>query len=86
MFKKMKLGTKLIVAFLAVGVIPFATIGIISLTKSSNAISDQAYGQLKGVRGIKKTQIENFFAERQGDMGVMMETVSSLQQIGRAHV
>jgi len=80
MFKKMKLGTKLILAFLAVGVIPFATIGIISLTKSSNAISDQAYGQLKGVRGIKKTQIENFFAERQGDMGVMMETVSSLQQ------
>jgi len=80
MFKNMKLGTKLLFAFLAVGVIPFATIGIISLTKSSNALSDQSYGQLKGMRGIKKAQIESFFAERQGDMGVMMETVTSLRQ------
>ncbi len=80
MFKNMKLGTKLLVAFLAVGVIPFAVVGIISLTKSSNALSQQAYGQLAGVRGIKKAQIENFFGERKGDMGVLVETVGTLRK------
>ncbi len=80
MFKNMKLGTKLLVAFLAVGVLPFAVIGIVSLTKSSSALSAQAYGQLEGMRGIKKAQIENFFAERQGDMGVLVETVSTLRK------
>jgi len=80
MFKDMKLGTKLLVAFLCVGVLPFAVIGIISLTKSSDALSTQAYGQLEGVRGIKKAQIENFFNERQGDMGVLVETVGTLRK------
>ena len=80
MFKNMKLGTKLILAFLAVGVIPFAVIGITSLVKSSDALSKQAYGSLEAVRGIKKTQIESFFNERQGDMGVLVETVGTLRK------
>ncbi|MBT3928061.1 MAG: HAMP domain-containing protein [Rhodospirillaceae bacterium] len=42
-------------------------------------MSDQAFNQLEGVRGIKKAQIESFFAERQGDMGVLMETVDTLR-------
>ena len=79
MFKNMKLGTKLLMAFLAVGVIPFAVIGISSLWESSDALSESAFGQLAGVRGIKKNQIENFFKERQGDMGVLTETVATLR-------
>lgn len=80
MFKNMKLGTKLMVAFLAVGVIPFAVIGITSLMKSSTALEGQAYGQLEAVRGIKKGQIESYFAERQGDMTVLVETVGTLRK------
>ena len=80
MFKNMKLGTKLLLAFLAVGVIPFAVIGIMSLMKSSNALSDLAYGQLEGMRGVKKAQIESFFEERQGDMNVLVETVATLRK------
>ncbi len=79
MFKNMKLGTKLLLAFLAVGVIPFAVIGFSSLIKASNALSTLAFNQLEGVRGIKKSQIEQFFAEREGDMGVLMETVGALR-------
>ena len=79
MSKRMTLGTKLLVAFLAVGVIPFGGIGILSLYKSGNALSDQAFGELRAVRGIKKAQIERFFEERQGDMGVLVETVGALQ-------
>ncbi|MCF8083235.1 MAG: hypothetical protein K9M96_09080 [Deltaproteobacteria bacterium] len=80
MFKNMKLGTKLLVAFLAVGVIPFAVISIISLMESSDALSDAAYGNLSAVRGIKKNQIENFFKERKGDTGVLVDMVAALQQ------
>ncbi len=80
MFKNMKLGTKLILAFLCVGIIPFAVIGITALIKSSGALSKQAYGQLEAVRGIKKAQIETFCAERQGDIGVLVETVGTLRK------
>ena len=54
MFKQMKLGTKLMVAFLAVGIIPFAIAGTVALNKSSKALSNLAYGQLEGMRGVKK--------------------------------
>jgi methyl-accepting chemotaxis protein len=78
--KNMSLKVKLLVAFLAVGLIPFGVIAAVSYVKSSGALSQQAFGQLEGVRGIKKNQIENFFKERQGDMGVLVETVGTLRK------
>ncbi len=86
MFKKMKLGTKLLIAFLAVGIIPFAAIGIVSLVKSSNALSTSAFDQLEGVRGIKKNQIESFFEERKGDMSVLVGMVAALKQGGLSKI
>ncbi|MEW6665069.1 MAG: methyl-accepting chemotaxis protein [Thermodesulfobacteriota bacterium] len=57
--KKMgiRLGTKLLVVFLAVGVIPFAAIGTISLLKAGSAIEKQAFAQLEGMRDVKKSQV-----------------------------
>ncbi|MEE9443927.1 MAG: methyl-accepting chemotaxis protein, partial [candidate division Zixibacteria bacterium] len=79
MLKNMKLGTKLIIVFLLVGIVPLGTIGIISLTKSKSALSQQAFNQLIALRGVKKAQVENYFSERQGDMGVLVETVGTLR-------
>ena len=76
----MKLETKLVLAFLAVGVIPFAVIGFTSVHKAGKALSEQAYGQPEGMRQVKKAQIEKFFAERRGDMGVLVETVGTLRK------
>lgn len=76
---KLKIGPKLIAAFLVIGIVPFAIIGLVALDRASEALSDQAFNQLEGVHGIKKVQIENFFAERKGDMGVLMETVDTLR-------
>ena len=81
--KKMKLSAKLITLFLVVGVIPAAIIGTIALTTASKDMKDQkkvTFGTLTAVREIKKAQIEQYFAERQGDMGVLMETVGTLRQ------
>jgi len=82
MFKNMKLGTKLLVAFLAVGVIPFALIGIISLSTAGDALSKQAFGQLVGLRGIKKAQIEGYFNDLQGNMAKLIQTVGALRKEG----
>ncbi len=62
---------KLVLAFLAVGVFPLVTIGILSVNQSSSALSEKAFNQLKTVREIKKNQIESFFAERMGDIKVL---------------
>jgi methyl-accepting chemotaxis protein len=80
MFKNMKLGTKLLLAFLAIGIIPLAAVGLITLNKAGSALHQAAFNQLDAVRAIKTGQINKFFAERKGDMGVLMETVASLRQ------
>ncbi len=79
MFIKKSLMAKLIVSFVLAGIIPFGITAIISLNKSSAALSEQAYNQLVSLREIKKSQIQRFFAERKGDMGVIVETVRALQ-------
>ncbi len=77
MFSRLKLGQKLLIAFLCVGVIPFAVVGLSSLIKASNALEYAAFNQLNAVQGIKKKQIENFFNERKGDMTVLLDTIET---------
>lgn len=76
----LKIGPKLITSFLIIGILPFAILGILALNNSSNALHNASFNQLEAVRAIKKAQIESFFDERQGDMGVLVETVGTLRQ------
>lgn len=78
--KRMTLKTKLVMFSLMIGIIPFAVISVMSLWKSSAALETGACNQLLSVREIKKAQIENFFDERQGDMGVLVEMVGTLRE------
>ncbi len=80
--KNMSLKFKLTALFLLVGIIPFGVISTISYVKSSNALSRAAYDQLKSMRAVKKAQITRFFEERKGDMGVLVETVSTMRKQG----
>ena len=76
----LKIGSRLIISFILIGLVPFAVIGAISLFKSQDSLEKASFNQLLGVREIKKRQIENFFTERKGDMGVLTETVSTLRR------
>lgn len=78
--KNVKMKPKLIGLFLAVGVIPLAMVGFWSATQSTKSLMDQSFNQLMAIREIKKDQIETYFEERQGDMGVLMETVNTLSE------
>ncbi|MFH0727561.1 MAG: methyl-accepting chemotaxis protein [Pseudomonadota bacterium] len=79
MTKNMSLRTRLLATFLAVGVIPFAVIGIIAMSRSSKALSQQAYAQLEAVKSIKKAQIEAIFSGTESDMDLLIDTVANLQ-------
>lgn len=79
MFSRMKLGAKLMILFLAVGIIPFATIGISSLLKSSEALTEAAYGKLEAVQTNKKTQVEKYLEDRQSNLSALSETVENLR-------
>lgn len=56
----MTIRTKLIIALLGVGIIPFLALGILSFSLASRALSDQAFDQLQAVREIKKQAITRY--------------------------
>ncbi len=78
--KDVRMKPKLISLFLLVGLIPIALVGWWSTRLATKALMNNAYAQLTAVREIKKSQIEKFFAERQGDMGVLIDTVDTLRK------
>ena len=59
----MKLGTKLLLYFMAIGIIPFATVGLISRNMASSALETQAFNQLTAVRDIQKNQVTAYFQQ-----------------------
>ncbi|OVE81524.1 hypothetical protein BVY04_03025 [bacterium M21] len=78
-----KLSTKLVSLFLAIGLIPVTIVAIILLLTASQDMKDQkkvTFGTLTAVRDIKKAQLETYFSERRGDMDVLMNTVSTLRK------
>ena len=78
----MKLGTKLLLSFLLIGLLPFAVIGTVSLVKSSGELSKQSFQKLESIRQIKKNQVEDFFDQRRADMGAMIENIEKIQNEG----
>lgn len=79
-FNDLSLRIKLLVFFLAVGLIPFITGGIASYNASEAALRAQVIAQLDGIRETKKRQIDNYFDERKGDMEVLTQTALTLWQ------
>ena len=86
----MTLGTKLVTSFLGCGLIPLAAVAYVSYgsadrgmssieQKGSADLEKKVYDQLVALREVKKTQLEQYFSERQGDMGVLIETVKTLR-------
>jgi methyl-accepting chemotaxis protein len=86
----MNLSAKLIVTYLACGLIPLGIVGVLSYTTADESLSNlseqgsvaldhAAQNQLVALRDVKKNQIEGYFEERQGDMGVLVETVQTLR-------
>lgn len=78
--KNMKMKPKLVILFLCAGIVPILLVGWWSGHLAGEALMKSSYNQLKGLREIKKNQIQGFFAEREGDMGVLVETIATLRK------
>ncbi len=79
-FSMKKLGPKLLCAFLGVGLIPFAILALVTINQSSDALSENAFNQLEGVREIKKAQVEKFIGDRRTDLNSLITNVKNLRQ------
>ncbi len=78
--RDVKMKPKLIGLFLFVGLISIAPISLWSSWTAWDALMEKSYGQLEGVREIKKSQIQKFFKERESDLGVLVETVEAYRE------
>ncbi|MEO5364972.1 MAG: methyl-accepting chemotaxis protein [Magnetococcus sp. WYHC-3] len=74
-----KMRPKLIGLFLLVGLIPLTVVGWFASSRATDSLMQTAFNQLTAVREIKRAQVEKYFAERQGDMGVLVATVNTLR-------
>ncbi|MCK5231446.1 MAG: cache domain-containing protein, partial [Desulfobulbaceae bacterium] len=77
--KDIKMKPKLTGLFLLMGIVPLIVVGWWASNLAKTSLMDKSYASLEAVRGIKKAQIKKYFQERQGDMGVLMETVGTLR-------
>ena len=78
--KNVKMKPKLISMFMVVGLIPLILVAVIVSIMTSNALMEKSFAQLEGSREIKKAQVETYFQEREGDMGVLVETIGTLRR------
>jgi len=74
------LKNKFTLVFIVLGLVPAVIISIISTLNSSSDVTDKVYSQLTAINQIKKQAIKNYFAERQGDMGVLVNIADAMQQ------
>ncbi len=65
------IGTKLIIMFLAVSIIPIAIIGILSNKSASEALEVSAYNQLETVGHLKADQIVAFLERKIRDLEIL---------------
>jgi len=66
--------TKIIVLLLVSMVLLTITLGLISIMEVTKSSLSQSYSKLTTVRDIKKSQVENFFKERIGDIQVLSKS------------
>lgn len=63
MLKNIKLGPKLLISFVLVGLLPIAIVGFISSSASKKALNQAAFEKLQAVKQTKKDQIEGYFKQ-----------------------
>ena len=85
MFRKLTVGKKMVlstVLFSLAAVVPFLILGYMAVSTARDSFIQDKFEQLISIREIKKSQIEDFFQKRKGDITVLTETASNFRQAG----
>ncbi|WP_415884642.1 methyl-accepting chemotaxis protein [Neptuniibacter sp. QD72_48] len=75
MFRSLTIRKKILMSLLLMGLVPLLIAISVAIIDSSDALERSVYQQLTGIREIKKSQIENYFAEREIDLNQLAEIV-----------
>ncbi|MEE4137314.1 MAG: methyl-accepting chemotaxis protein [Desulforhopalus sp.] len=89
MLNKLTLQKKLVIAFLAVGTIPFIVMAFVSFYKAQTALERQAFNQMTSMREVKKGEVERYlqtikdqvltYSEDHMIVGAMAEFIRNFQ-------
>jgi len=71
----MLLKNKLILTCLIIALVPTLTVALIASYTASSTIESEVFAKLTAVRDTKKTQINSYFAEREGDLTILTSTI-----------
>lgn len=71
MFRRLKLGQKLVAVFLVVGLVPLFTIGGVALLRTTKALTQMSFEKNQVVLNIKKNQITRFIENMICDVNVL---------------
>ncbi len=88
--RTMTISKKLISTYMAVGILSVASMGAIAWLVASGglhmvgeqgaiALEANAYDQLKAMREMKMKQVNQYFANRKNDLGVLVETIGTFR-------
>ncbi len=61
MFKNMKIGTKILIAFTTVAIVAVGLVGFFAFTSGSSTLEEESFNKLTAVREMKASQIEDYF-------------------------
>ncbi len=64
----LRMGPKLVLSFLLVGIVPAAIIGLVALDKSRDALEKEAFSKLSGIAEYKTQILEKFVHDRSADI------------------
>ena len=76
--KNVPMKIKLIGLMLLISLIPLIITAYFSAKSASDALIAGSFNQLNAMRSVKQKQISSFMGEREGDLGVLLETTSAL--------
>lgn len=79
-WKNMKLRSKLVLAFLVVGLVPFVVNSFISMSQTSDALRQAANDKLESTRALKQDQVYSYLNKVRVDLAVLQETVSAVEK------
>ncbi|MCP4693949.1 MAG: hypothetical protein GY859_38295, partial [Desulfobacterales bacterium] len=75
-----RIQNKILVAFLALAIIPLLALVVIAYFTSTDALMKRSYTSLEGVRSMKANIIQDYFFERQTDLVAVTDAVRTLRQ------
>nr|NJM03304.1 hypothetical protein [Desulfobacula sp.] len=61
MFKRFKIKIRLLVAFLAAGILPLLAISFFALSNASDSLTREAFARLEAVENLKGKHVEDYF-------------------------